>query len=91
MIQRELTFSFKAFDAEQFFIRRLHDHHRSITAGDTDPLTRKERIRAAIIAGNLDCIIIGKTAAGKAETYAQAFERHYREPLNAKGKNHAQS
>jgi hypothetical protein len=91
MTQADLAFTFKAFDAEQFFMRRLHDHRCSIFAGTTDSSTRKERIRAAIIDGDLASTIIGKTKAGKAETYSQFFERHYGEPLTPKGKRHAKS
>jgi hypothetical protein len=81
MSQPEFRFTFKDFDAEEFFVRRLNDHRRAIHAGITDPDERRERIRYAILEGKLDCTIIGKSPGGKPETYTQAFERYYREPL----------
>jgi hypothetical protein len=81
MSQSEIRFTFKDFDAEEFFVKRLRDHRRQIHSGITDPEERRERIRYAILEGGLDCAIIGKSKTGKSETYAQAFERHYGEPL----------
>lgn len=81
MSQPEFAFSFKAFNAEEFFARRLHDHRRAIHAGVTDAATRQERIRQAILTGGLDCTIIGRDGKGKPETYGQAFERHFGTPL----------
>lgn len=85
MSQPEFKFTFKDFDVEQFFVRRLHDHRRKIDAGITDPDERRERIRFAIIEGHLDCAIIGRhPRTKKPETYGQCFERHYGEPLEPK-------
>jgi hypothetical protein len=83
---------FKHFDGELFFVRRLKDHGRHVFDGITDPEERRERIRFAIIEGALESAIIGKSPAGKTETYAQAFERFYGEPLQPqpKGKRRAQ-
>jgi hypothetical protein len=92
MTQRR--FDFRQFDAELWFVKRLKDLGRHVHAGITDPDERRERIRFAIIEGKLDCGIIGKSPAGKAETFAQAFERFYGEPLEPKprkGTSHAQS
>lgn len=86
MSQSDFAFEFKSFDAEEFFVKRLRDHRRTIHAGVTDTTTRKERIRAAILAGHLDCVIIGRNAAGKPETYSECFARHYGEPLAPKTK-----
>jgi hypothetical protein len=83
--QSDFAFEFKAFDAEEFFVKRLRDHRRTIHAGVTDTVTRKERIRAAILDGHLDCAIIGRHG-GKSETYSQCFARHYGEPLQPKRK-----
>lgn len=83
---------FREFDGELFFARRLKDHGARIFEGITDPEERRERIRFAIIENALDAVIIGKSAAGKTETYAQAFERLYREPLTPQqGKRRAKS
>lgn len=85
MSQPEFKFTFKDFDIEQWFVKRLHDHRRKIDAGITDPDERRERIRYQIIEGKLDCTIIGRhPTTKKSETYAQAFERFYGEPLEPK-------
>jgi hypothetical protein len=78
---------FKQFDAESFIVRRLADHGKGVFAGITDPDERRERIRFAIINGGLDVTIIGRKADTKRpETYAEAFERLYGEPLEPKPK-----
>jgi hypothetical protein len=78
---------FKRFDAEAFIVRRLAEHGKGVFAGITDPDERRERIRFAIIEGGLDCTIIGrKHDSKKPETYAEAFERLYGEPLEPKRK-----
>ena len=79
---------FARFDAEEFFVKRLSDHRRTIHAGITDTGLRKERIRHAILAADLAGVIIGPDARGKAETYAAAFARHFGEPLEAKKGKH---
>lgn len=82
MSQSQFAYEFKTFDAEEFFVKRLTDHRREIHAGVTDPATRKQRIREAILAGGLDCTIIGRNpATKKPETYSQCYERIYGEPL----------
>lgn len=81
MSQSDFAFQFKAFDAEAYFAKRLADHGKRVFEGTTDPALRKARIRQAIIDSAMDCTIIGKNAAGKPETYQQAFERHFGEPL----------
>lgn len=79
MITRDM---FKQFDAESFIVRRLAEHGKGVFAGVTDPDERRERIRFAIINGGLDVAIIGrKHDTKKPETYAEAFERLYGEPL----------
>jgi hypothetical protein len=88
MSQPEFRFTFKDFDAEMFFVKRLGDHGRHVHDGITDRDERRERIRYAIIDGKLDCAIIGKHPSGKAETYAQAFERYYTEPLIPPSSSH---
>jgi hypothetical protein len=94
MSQPEFSFSFKAFDVEAHFAKRLADHGKRVFEGATDPQLRKERIRQAIIESRMDCTVIGRNAAGKPETYAQLFERHFGEPLQPikrKGKRHVQT
>ena len=80
----QYSMQFKDFDAEAFIVRRLADHGRQVFTGVTDPAIRRERIRQAILDGKLEAAIIGKNAAGKAETYSQLFERLYGEPLTPK-------
>lgn len=72
---------FSTLDAELWLLGRLQQHLAQIFSGTTDPEIRKERVRRAIIVGELDAIILGKRAGGGSETYAQAFERLYGEPL----------
>ena len=85
MSQSEMRYTFKDFDTEEFFVRRLADHRRAIHAGVTDREERRERIRFAILDGGLDCTIIGRhPVTKKPETYAAAFERYYGEPLTPK-------
>lgn len=84
MTQAALNFSSKQLDAELWFVGRLRDHLAQIFTGDTDPATRRERLRRAIVNAELESVILGKNAAGKSETYADAFERLYGEPLQPK-------
>jgi hypothetical protein len=81
MSQPQAAFTFKDFDIEEFLVKRLAEHRRQISAGVTDPALRRERIRTAIIEAGLECVIVGRAPGGRPETYAQAFERYYREPL----------
>lgn len=67
--------------AEAWLIHRLGDHGRHVEDGVTDVTVRRERIRAAILEGTLDTVVVGRAASGKPETYAEAFERLYGEPL----------
>ena len=51
---------------------------------DPTPTTREDRIhdaRAQIIALGLECVILGRGPAGQVETYGQAFERVYGQPI----------
>jgi hypothetical protein len=72
---------FRDMDAEMFIAKRLRDHGAKIFDGVTDATERKERIRKAIIDCGLEATIIGRSAAGKTETYSDAFSRFYKEPL----------
>ena len=73
---------FNKLDAELWLLGRLQSHLAQIFTGETDCDVRRERVRRAIIIGELDSIILGKRAGGGSETYAQAFERLYGEPLH---------
>jgi hypothetical protein len=71
-------------DAEKWFAKRLTEHGVTILSGAADRKTRMERFRSAILGCYLEAAIAGKNAAtGKAETYAQSFERLYGEPLQS--------
>lgn len=83
---------FKILDAELWLLGRLQLHIVQVFTGTTDPAIRRERVRRAIILGELNEIVLGKRAGGGSETYVQAFARLYGEPLEpTKGKNRAQS
>lgn len=73
--------SFASLDAEMWFLGRLQYHIAQVFSGATDRAIRMERVRRAIILGELDEVILGKRAGGGAETYRLAFERLYGEPL----------
>lgn len=83
MTQAALNFTPKQLADELWFVGRLRDHLAQIFTGDTDPATRRERLRRAIVNAELESVILGKHA-GKSETYANAFERLYGEPLQPK-------
>ena len=73
--------NFGTLKGEMFFA----DHLRRMSGvrifdGDTTVGTRREAIRAAIIAGDLQEIAIG-VKNGQPETWRQAFERFYSQPL----------
>jgi hypothetical protein len=65
------------------FVKRLAEHGRALaSAADLEEM--RERIRYAILECGLEYVIFRSSAAGKTETYAQAFEAHYHEPLEPK-------
>ncbi len=77
----------REFMAELYFERRLAEEYGRgfVFDGATDRTIRRERIREAIVNGNLGGTILGKhPVSGQAETFAAAFERHYRETLEGK-------
>lgn len=76
----------KRFDAELWLAKRLQNHLAAVFNGLTDPDVRKARIRRCILTAELEDTIVGTNALGKTETYSQAFERLYSEPLKPKGK-----
>jgi hypothetical protein len=80
------SLDFHDFDVENWFANRLAEHGKKIFLGSTTFELRRQRIREAILERGVDYAIIGTKADGKPETYAQAFERFYSEPLHAKGK-----
>jgi len=75
------TPALRDFMAELYFERRLAEEcgRGFVFDGITDREIRKRRIREAIVARNLGGTIMGKNAAGKDETFARAFERHFGE------------
>jgi len=75
---------FTRFDQEMAFAKRLSEHGVTILTGRTDGDSPKSAIRAAIVGCGFDCTIFGPAPNGKPETYAQAFERIYGEPLEAR-------
>jgi hypothetical protein len=78
---------FDNFDVESFFVLRLAQQGTSIAIEIATPEQRKQRVREAIIESGKEFVIIGAAPNGKPETYAQCFERHYREPLSRTGRN----
>lgn len=90
MSARSSQFNFgapgKPLEGEAFLCKRLHDHGAHMyPVSPQYPL--KERIRRAILDARLECVTIGRNAATKkCETYAEAFERLYDEPLTPKRK-----
>jgi hypothetical protein len=77
----QANLEFHHLDAEMWFVKRLRELGRNVFSGDTTPEIRKERIREAIIEGNLDLAIIGKGRGGKPETFEDCFVRLFNEPL----------
>jgi hypothetical protein len=80
------SLGFRELDAEIWFAKRLVQILTPVFVGTTDRDTRRERFRKAIIAGGLDNVVCGKRSDGKTETFAEAFERLYGEPLEPKRK-----
>lgn len=72
------------------FANRLREHGcDTIFDGRSSDDERVERIRDAIIARGLEVVVFGPNPAdnGKAETYAQAFERCFGIPLDPKARS----
>lgn len=82
MTQAALDLKTDSVDAELWLIGRLRNHVAQIFTAETDPDTRRERLRRAIVNAELDDIIVGKHD-GKPENYAQVYERIYGVPLHA--------
>lgn len=68
------------FDAETWLAKKLGDLGSQIFTGATDPGTRREAFRCAIIDGGVETKVLGKRA-GKEETVRGFFERIYGVPL----------
>lgn len=77
---------FRRFDQEIFLADRLREHGIKPFDGDTSTLSRKEHLRAWLLQAGCWTVIVGRAADDprKTETYAQAFERVYGEPLEPK-------
>ncbi len=81
----QYAMDFTQFDAEAYFVKRLGEHGYRVFDGVTTREITKARIREAILEGKFDCTIIGRNPlTQKPETYAQAFERAFNEPLHPK-------
>lgn len=78
----QLGFPLHARDlsAAELFAKRLTEHRHPIVG------TSVTDLRAAILAAACDLTIFGRAPNRKPETYAQAFERHFGEPLVPKTK-----
>lgn len=76
-------------DAEAWLIGRMEEHGVRVEDGVTSWDIRRDRIRAAIITFGLSEVIIGRSKDQKSETYRQAFERFYDEPLDGEGTSSA--
>ena len=68
------------FDLDEYVFAGLKAGASGFLLKDAPPADL-ERIRAAILERRLDVAIIGKLASGKPETYQEAFQRFYGEPL----------
>lgn len=70
-------------DAEMWLAGRMREHGvDSVFDGVTDSDVRKQRFRQHIIEGGLEMVMACHAQDGRtAETYAEAFERIYGEPL----------
>jgi hypothetical protein len=85
MSQAALDFSVVTL-GEEYIVKRLRAKGAHIYAV-SDAFPMKERMRRAIIDGKFDCAILGKNSAtNKCETFSQAFERLYGEPLEPKSR-----
>lgn len=80
--EKQSEISLRSLDAEMWLLGRLQFHIAQVFTGTTDPDIRKERVRRAIVLGELDAVILGKRSGGGSENYATAFERLYGEPLH---------
>lgn len=75
---------FDLLTRELWLAQRLRQHGAAVFEGVTDRDTRRERVRAAILAHGLAQVIVGRDRDRKPRTYAQLFEAIYGEPLDAK-------
>lgn len=82
--------TFQQFRTECHFDARLQkDRGLRIQDGDTTPEIRRERIRKAIVDCNLSDCRFGRRRDGVVETYREAFERFYQQPLQPKQRRRA--
>lgn len=74
---------------EMYMAKCLEAHGCDVFAGSSNGASRKALFRRVITERGLEPVVIGKDSAGKALTYAQAFQRTYGElltpKLNSKG------
>lgn len=77
MKQQQLTLY-----TELWLMKRLREHGCTmLDAGVTTAEERRQRVAEAIQGCGLESIIIGRGKDGKALTYAEAFERLYKQAL----------
>lgn len=69
-------------DVEVWISRRLL--RSDLFAGVTTPEERRERVRRAIVDGELEEAIAGKRKDASCETWSQLFERVYGQPVSAR-------
>ena len=72
--------------SECYLLRRLAEHHAAVFVMDAPRDERIVRYRTKILEHGLDAVIIGRAPTKRPETYAQAFERLFNEPLQPKRK-----
>lgn len=85
MSQPGFDIKFRDLSTAEQFVKRFLDHRHPLALEGCDEAQHREQIRAAhIVATGSDSTIIGRAPDRKPETYAQAFERYYGEPLEPK-------
>ncbi len=76
---------FTMLEGERWLVARLAAHRRPVMLrGHEDDAGRREQIRKTIVDTGCQDTVLGRKPGGGAETYASAFERIYREPLDPK-------
>jgi hypothetical protein len=80
MSQIALQLPIKDLTPAEWFQRRLSQHGVSVSP----PAVSVADIRALILTAGFEYTVIGRAPDRRPETYAQAFERLFHEPLEAK-------
>lgn len=74
-------------EAESFLLERLKDHGIDVYADGPVFAHFRDRLRKVITDNRIGPVIVGRRE-GRPESYQQAFERLYGEPLKAKASKH---